>query len=89
MFNQYLTLRPQHQQCNKIPNLKSGPTSTYKKKHVTRKNKTHKYLHPVTYQSMTPMTHDESTHISGYSWLSARSHVEATFKQKGWDFTFN
>jgi len=56
MFNQYLALRPQHQQRNKISNLKSGPTSTYKKKYVTRKNRTHKYPHPVTYQSMTPMT---------------------------------
>jgi len=55
MFNQYLAIRPQHRQRNKIPNLKSGPTSTYKNKH-NKENITHKYPHPVTYQSMTPMT---------------------------------
>jgi len=56
MFKQYLALRPQHQQHSKIPNLKVVQHQLIKRNTKQRKNKTHKYPHPVTYQSMTPMT---------------------------------
>jgi len=49
------TLRPQHQQHNKVSNSKCGSTSTYKGLR-NKENKTYNYPHPVTYQSMTANT---------------------------------
>ena len=45
--------------------------------------------HPVTYQSMTPMTTQGSTHISGYSWLSACYPRRGNIQTEGVRFTFN
>jgi len=54
-FNQYLALRPQHEQHNKIPNPKVVQHQLIKK-YVTRETKHINIPHPVMYQSMTPMT---------------------------------
>jgi len=47
-------LRPQHQQHNKVPNPKVVQLQLKKKRN--KEDKTYKYPHPVTYQSITPMT---------------------------------
>jgi len=77
-----LALRPQHQQHNKVSNPKVVQHQLIKK-YVTRKIKHANILILLRIRASLLRRHKESTHISSYSWLSARYPRRGNIQTEG------